>query len=216
VNRSLTGEDEAVQCLIDFIGGIDKSELPTAWGRASAPFDHVGAKLADAALQRGVNYETMVRPRVEALVSTYPDANTTSGLIRLLKKHGAPKMLQIKGGMKSHTFLWLARELAERRIETVAELQEFLADQWHANSLRRIKGVGPKTVAFLKLIVGLDAVAVDLHILAAFEAAGVPPCDPSEAEELIGKVAERLGMRMSDIDALIWQHQARPSERRAR
>ncbi len=208
MNQNRTGEQEAVDNVINFINRIDTSRIPTNWGRASARYEHIGAKLADATLQRGVNYERTVRRRVERMVDEYPEAGTTSGLLRLLKKVGAPTMLQMAAGAKPHTFLWLAKELAAREIDTVSELTIFLSDRWHANSLRRVKGVGPKTVSFLKLVVGLDAVAVDMHVLAALKAAGVPPCDPSEAEQLLTLVARRLGMSVSEVDALIWQHQS--------
>ena len=203
-----SGEEEAVECLLAFLGRIDVSATSADWGRASASLDHIGAKLADATLQRGVNYENMVRRRVADVADRFPEANTTSGLLRVLKKRGAPAVLQMQAGAKPSTFLALAKVLDERSVETVADLRSFLSDRWHANSLRRVKGVGPKTVSFLKLLVGLDAVAVDMHILAALQEAGVPPCDPSEAEALIGLVANRLGKRMTDIDALIWQYQA--------
>lgn len=37
-------------------------------------YRHMGALLVDAALQAGIRYETVVWPRVEAILATYPEA----------------------------------------------------------------------------------------------------------------------------------------------
>lgn len=203
-----TGADQEVARLVAYVRTLGSPGALPPWGRASATLDHVGAKLADATLQRGINYETGVRQRVERFAARYPEAATTSGLLTLLASYGAATILDMKGGPKPATFEALAKLLAAERVESVADLQTFLSDRWRANRLRRVPGVGAKTVAFLKLIVGLDAVAVDMHILAALEAAGVPPCDPSEVETLFAQAAAELEMRMADVDALIWRHQS--------
>jgi hypothetical protein len=203
-----SGEAEAVARLVAFVRGIKTTGSLREYGRASAPFDHIGAKPTDATLQRGTNYETTVRGRVEPLATQYPDAATTSGLMSLISSTGAAKLLGVKGGPKPRTFEALAAALAAGNIETVADLREFLSDRWHANSLRRISGVGAKTVAFLKLVVGLDALAVDRHILEAFEAAGVPPCDSSETELLAVLAAHELGIPLTELDSLLWVYQS--------
>ena len=204
----ISGEEEAIERMLTFVRSIDGRSGSPEWGRASSAHEHLGAKLADAVLQAGVNYERMVRPRVEALAVIYPKAAVLSGLKRVIKNHGAPRVLQMNAGAKPATFRALVFTLEEMGVETVSDLRELVSDRWRANALRRIKGVGPKTVAFLKLVVDLDALAVDQHILRAMDQAGVPPCDPSEAEWLLSKVAQRLGCRLADLDAMIWQYQS--------
>jgi hypothetical protein len=201
-----SGEDEEVQRLVAYARSLRPTADLPRWGRASADLDHIGAKLADAALQRATNYEKIVRPRVRALAERYPEARTVSGLRRAISEHGAEAMLGVKGGPKPATFTALADALAAAGVETVADLKSYLDDRWRANRLRLVDGVGPKTVAFLKLLVGLEAVAVDMHILRAMKAAGVAPCDASEAERLFVRAAEALGMTASELDAHFWRH----------
>ena len=45
---------------------------------AATGYDHMGALLVDAALQAGIRYETVVWPRVTAVLEHYPEAQTTS------------------------------------------------------------------------------------------------------------------------------------------
>ena len=47
------------------VARLRKLGCPKAWGRASARYEHMGAKLAYAVLQRAVNYEVFVRKRVD-------------------------------------------------------------------------------------------------------------------------------------------------------
>ena len=58
--------------------GIDDST------EASRGWDHIGAIIVDATLQRRQNYHATVKPRVVALVAAWPDAATTSGFRRRL------------------------------------------------------------------------------------------------------------------------------------
>ena len=56
--------------------------------------DHMGAVLVEAALQGGIRYETVVRPRVEALLAAYPGAKTTSEFQRILMIEGSAELLK--------------------------------------------------------------------------------------------------------------------------
>lgn len=200
--------------MVQYVRDLPQPETLPSSGRASEHLDHVGAKLADAALQRGTNYENNVRHRVERIAREFPQAAIISGLVALLDERGAGAVLDLSGGPKLRTFEDLARELLKQDVEAVADLRALLSDRWRANRLRRIDGVGAKTVSFLKLLVGLDAVAVDMHILAALEAAEVAPCDPSEVESLFRLASEQLGRPMRDLDAIIWRHHSSQARER--
>src|ERR1039458_7012053 len=54
---------------------------------------HLGAVLADAILQAGVSYRTVVRMRVERIHLQFPDAATLPGLITFLEQQGAGEFL---------------------------------------------------------------------------------------------------------------------------
>src|SRR4051812_46057509 len=73
---------------------------PDVWVRASENNDHVGAVLAESALQAGLNYKAVVVPRVQRFVKEYPSASTVSGLTALLKSGDIATVLGIKNARK--------------------------------------------------------------------------------------------------------------------
>ena len=73
---------------------------------------------------------------------------------------------------------------------------------------RSVHGVGPKTVSFLKLLVGLDAIAVDRQILRFIKEAGVDVTDPDLVEAILIKAGEQIGLSGTDVDQLVWRSMA--------
>jgi len=83
--------------------------------------------------------------------------------------------------------------------------------------LLTVHGVGPKTVSFLKLLVGLDAIAVDRQILRFVQGAGVDLKAPDLVEAILTKAGKKLGLTGAQVDQLVWRSMAardRQSERR--
>jgi hypothetical protein len=160
-----TDESRDVERLVACLRGLGSLEAQAPWGRASAGYDHIGAKLADAVLQSSVRYEVFVRPRVNRIAADCPTGRTTSGFLALLRSEGPTKVLNLKAGRKLRTIVELAQFLVDRRVETTTDLSSWLQAAGNPSSLMTVHGVGPKTVSFLKLLVGLDAIAVDRQIL---------------------------------------------------
>jgi hypothetical protein len=178
------------------------------WGRASAGVDHMGATLADAVLQAGVHYEHVVRPRVLRILRDYPAVPTTSQWLALIRTAGPGPLLGITAGRKLRTLVELAEFFAARGIETAADLRRWLETPGHAPTLRAVHGVGPKTVSFLKLLVGLEAIAVDVHVGRFVRALGVRTTDPDEIERRLAAAGRHLGWSPAEVDALISSHLA--------
>src|SRR6266852_7335495 len=88
-----------------------------------AASDHLGAVLADAILQPGVNYQTVVRMRITRIESQFPETATLSGLIALIEREGAGDFLLWKHPTKVTRFVSLAKFLAMQDIETTVELR---------------------------------------------------------------------------------------------
>jgi len=187
------------------LGGLER--LPQ-WGRASADYDHMGAKLADAVLQSGVNYEVFVRPRVDQIAAGLPTARTTGEFLELLHRDGPEKILNLKSGRKLRTIVELTTFLADKGVQTTSELRTWLQAGGNASSLRSVHGVGPKTVSFLKLLVGLYAIAVDRQILRFIKEAGVDVTDPDLVEAILIKAGEQIGLSGTDVDQLVWRSMA--------
>src|ERR1039458_6671775 len=76
--------------IADYADGLGVHHVPVKPRVAS---DHLGAALADAVLQAGVSYRTVVRTRIDRIHSRFPEAATLSGLITILEQQGAADFL---------------------------------------------------------------------------------------------------------------------------
>ncbi|MFN2178757.1 MAG: hypothetical protein ACK2UV_04680 [Candidatus Promineifilaceae bacterium] len=178
--------------------------------------DHMGAVLAEAALQGGIRYETVVRPRVEALLAAYPGAKTTSEFQRILMIEGAAALLKWRPDRKIETLVDLTRFFVAEGVETVDELRAWLLDAANMPRLRGIKGIGPKTADYLKSLAGISTSMVDVHIYRFLALAGVEVKGYDDAQEVIRATAVLLNTRAGSsrsidertLDYSIWTYMA--------
>ena len=203
-----TDESRDVERLVARLRELGTLEARPAWGRASAGYDHIGAKLADAVLQSGVGYEVFVRPRVDRIATGCPTGQTISGFLALLHSEGPTKVLNLKSGRKLRTIVELAQFFLDRGIETTTDLRSWLQAAGNPSLLMTVYGVGPKTVSFLKLLVGLDAIAVDRQVLRFVQEAGVDLKAPDLVEVILTKAGKQLGLSGAQVDQLVWRSMA--------
>jgi hypothetical protein len=208
IARVSTDESRDVERLVARLRELGPLEARPPWGRASARYDHMGAKLADAVLQSGVGYEVFVRPRVDRIVVDYPTGRTTSGFLLHLHSDGPTKVLNLRCGRKLRTIVELATFLINVGVETTADLRSWLQVAGHSPLLMTVHGVGPKTVSFLKLLVGLDAIAVDRQVLRFVQEASVDLKAPELVEAILTKAGKQLGLSGADVDQLVWRSMA--------
>jgi hypothetical protein len=168
----------------------------------------MGAKLADAVLQSGIGYEAFVRPRVERIAAEYSSGRTSSGLLALLRSKGPQKILNLKSGRKLRSIVELTQFFVDHGVETPTGLRRWLQAAGNPSSLLIVHGVGPKTISFLKLLVGLDAIAVDRQILRFVMEAGVDLKAPDRVEAILTKAGKRLGLTGAQVDQLVWRSMA--------
>jgi hypothetical protein len=206
-NQQLRSSHE-IASLVCRLRELGRPEAQPLWGRASAIYDHMGAKLADAVLQSGVGYEAFVRGRVDRIARDCPSAQTTSGFLQLLRAEGPEKVLNLRAGRKLRTIVELPQFLVNQGVETAHGLQTWLRVSGNPRTLLDLYGVGPKTVSFLKLLVGLDAVAVDMHVLRFVEEAGITLKDPELIEALLTRAGRELGLSGAQVDQLVWRSMA--------
>jgi hypothetical protein len=177
---------------------------PDVWVRASENSGHVGAVLAEAALQAGLNYEAVVVPRVKRFVKDYPAAAKVSGLTALLASGDVAVVLGIKNARKCQTFSDLARLLTTEGVETAEQFRAWLERGDSRAKLLRVPGVGVKTAAYVRLLVGLPAIAIDVHLRRAASQVGVVGSD-EELERLYTLAAAEAGIALADLDGSLWQ-----------
>lgn len=167
-------------------------------------YSHLGAVLADAALQAGLNYRTVVRPRIERIQALYPAAATLSGLDSTLDQVGPEAFLDWNHSTKVARFKGVTDALRADGIEDVHDLREWLGRRDTRDTLLDIHGIGPKTFDYICCLAGLDHIPVDRHIKSfAFEA-GVKVDGYVDLQTAVSFAADLLGLPRRDFDAWIW------------
>ncbi len=84
----------------------------------------------------------------------------------------------------------------------------------HAQTLIEIKGIGAKTIDYLKNLVGIPTVAVDRHIRKLVLYAGIPVTDYMEIRAIVGR-EDRSSVRPDYLDHAIWLYASRTPYRDA-
>ncbi|MEO5780041.1 hypothetical protein [Arthrobacter oryzae] len=123
---------------------------------ASRRWNHIGAIIVDATLQRRQNYNETVKPRVLALVAEWPDAATTSGFRQRLDTGKLSGVIDWPSPGRLAQVDDITRVLERQGIETVMELRSTLND--HATravlreALATVRHVSPKTLDYIDVL----------------------------------------------------------------
>ena len=138
---------------LDSHGTDDSIEVNRGW-------DHIGAIIVDATLQRRQNYHATVRPRVAALVGAWPDAATTSGFRRRLDTGTLSEVISWPSPGRLAQVEDMTRVFESQGIETVVELRGALGDDARRAVLREALGavrhVSPKTLDYIDTLSGVS------------------------------------------------------------
>jgi hypothetical protein len=167
--------------------------------------NHLGAVLADAILQAGVSYRTVVRTRVDRIYSEFPKAATLPGLMTLLEQQGIADFLSWKHHVKVSRFESLIELLLVQNISDTVELKSWLCGSDARDHLLSLHGIGPKTCDYLCCLVGIDCIAVDRHVRTFAGEAGVIIDDYDQLKSVVSCAADLLGIARRDFDSWIWQ-----------
>ena len=173
--------------------------------QADGNYRHMGATLTDAVLQKGLDYQKNVKPKVDYLQFNYPQAKTTSGFLRLMDEIPLPKLLKFKGD-KPDLIRKLAEFFQEEGVETQEDLAQWLKDPKNRNRLMDFGGVKEKTVDYLAILVGLPGVAVDRHLRTFLKEAGIDEDDYYTIKRVIERAAALMGLESSILDHSIWRY----------
>jgi hypothetical protein len=175
-------------------------------------YEHMGAILVDSILQANANWKTIVKPRVEFIRRLYGDLPTTSDFSALLYAEGANPfetllaLLDWGGPEKPQRLLRLLALLQEEGIETVDELRAWLVKEDTEAKLRALRGIGPKTVDYLKIMAGLDSVAIDLHWKRFLKSADLPVRPYNEVAKIVIETAVLMGVPAAVLDHSVWKY----------
>lgn len=196
-------DDQNVRRLHAFIlqiGGLDIRP------RVGPCYAHMGATICDSILQAGLNYRTVVAPRIQRLIQQWPASQVTSRFMNNVTRFGVHDVLIWNHPEKPERILQLGTLLRNEQVETEFELAQWLDDKNNCESLQTVRGIGPKTVDYLKSLAGLPAVAVDRHIRTFVSWAGLELRGYQEISDVVGHVADRLSVERNALDHAIWSY----------
>jgi 3-methyladenine DNA glycosylase/8-oxoguanine DNA glycosylase len=167
--------------------------------------EHIGATITEAVLQAGLSYETVVRPRVERLRASYPEARTTSQFRDLLQRIQLDQFLRFSGS-KPKLIEALTELLLQHGVETEVALRDWIQDPEHQVALKEIHGIGDKTVDYLKMLCGLSTAAIDVHLQRFLREAGVHVAGYADAQRVVHEAADVMGVDRGAFDRGIWKY----------
>jgi len=94
-------------------------------------------------------------------------------------------------------------------IENEDQLAKWLDIEENISQLRKVDGIGPKTVDYLKILSGNQAVAIDRHLFVFLELAGIFRCSYQDASLIYSKVSELLNISQYELDRKVWLYMAK-------
>ncbi|WP_316153081.1 hypothetical protein [Cupriavidus sp. BIC8F] len=172
-------------------------------------YNHMGATVADAVLQANLRYSTHVKPRVNRILAEYPVARTTTAVLALLRTISATDFLNWRGQDRADRFCHVLSLFASQGIDDEADLRNWLTGNDSPSKLRSIKGIGPKTVDYFRILVGVSTSAIDRHLRNFLWLAGLVPKGYGEDQAIINAAADILGIDRAHFDHSIWHYMSK-------
>ncbi|MBC8431848.1 MAG: hypothetical protein H8D96_07995 [Desulfobacterales bacterium] len=192
--------------LVDYLQSLDDFVMIDYF---DGNYGHMGATISDAILQAGTTYETVVRPRIKRIREVYSEAVTTSEFWRLLQEKGSKAVLSWKDDEKPRRVVGFTKFLLEEGIETEGALSEWIESDSNRARLLKVRGIGPKTADYIKILVGSQTAAVDRHVFRLLSEAGLETSNYEEAKEILNLAADIFGVERALFDHSIWQYMSK-------
>jgi len=176
---------------------------------------HMGAIITDVILQSGLNFETVVKPRVQKILNL-PEAATTSGFLKIIEKTGLNALLDWRDAEKPRRVIEVTKLFAREGVETPEQLKVWLENGENVAKLDAVKGVGSKTLDYFRFLSGIPTAAVDRHMLNFLKKASISVSGYNEAKNVINHAADILGKNRCCLDQSIWTYMSKSSGRQKR
>ena len=182
--------------------------VPATYVVQRSTYKHAGALLADAVLQAGLSYRSVVMPRVGRILKEFPDADRVSALRYLVEKGSTAHLLNWQHRTKIERFERLVCFLHRAKVDTTDDMRTVLKSEPFCADLQSLNGVGPKTIDYMACLVGIESIAVDRHIRTFALRSGVD----NDAYEFLKNVfcfaADLLSISRREFDAWVWSREA--------
>jgi len=189
--------------LVDFIESLGDFVIQPLNNRG---YGHMGATITDSILQAGLNYKTVVEPRVRAVLEGFPLATTSTEFLGILTEHGANRILSWRHPEKPRRVHELTTFFVDENVDTEECLGRYLSSAINCEKLLALKGIGPKTLDYLRNFAGIPTIAVDRHINRFVAVARIECSSYRETSSIVYAAADLLAVRASDLDYAIWKY----------
>lgn len=170
--------------------------------------NNMGATIIDGILQAGLNYNNVVKPRVDKFKNEYRHIKTTSEFNNLINTNDLSEIINMKG-QKIDRILALVKFLKNEKIETEDDFYIWLSNEENLLVLSNIKGIKTKTIEYFKILTGhKNTVAIDVRLRNFIKLC----CENLEitndkfAYEILMKVAQKLRVEPATLDFSIWSY----------
>ncbi|GLC82094.1 HhH-GDP family DNA glycosylase [Lacrimispora brassicae] len=192
------------------------NKIPSSYQEVSqrTPYHNMAATLTDAVLQAGMNYRNVVYPRICNILDNYEHYKTTCDFIILFQTYPIEKIIQWKNKTKQNTICKLTWFLYGCGVNNEEDLANWLMFEENQNELLKIKGIGFKTVDYLKLLSGQQAIPIDRHMFQFLEMSNIITSNYKEASFLLKKTAHHLNIGESTLDKVIWDFMSSKNDTR--
>ncbi|RXG14201.1 hypothetical protein DSM03_101318 [Leeuwenhoekiella aestuarii] len=168
--------------------------------------NHLGAVLTDIILQAGLNYKTVVLPRVLRVYNNFEEADNLENLIFTINSVGLESFLNWKNHIKLKRFQSVINFLDESSIQTTSELLDYLNDSSNLKYFKSIPGIGDKTIDYFFKLMHVETIAVDRHIINFLNKAEIDYNSYQSAKRIVEFTADMLNVSRRDIDYSIWNY----------
>ena len=167
---------------------------------------HLGAVLTDIVLQAGLNYKTVVLPRVLRVYKKYNSAYNLNSLVNTIDDIGLERFLDWKNQIKLKRFESIIEYLINNSIQTTDELLIHLNKEPNIENFLLVQGIGNKTIDYFFKLMHVETITVDRHIVNFLNQAEVNFNNYHSAKRIVEFTADILNVSRRDIDYSIWNY----------
>ncbi len=174
--------------------------------RKITTYNHIGATIIDTILQSGLNYKNVVFPRVQNIINKFPEHRTTRDFHAILNNYDIQSLISWKGSIKINRIYELKDFFLEQKILTEEDLKVWLTDPNNETLLYQLKGIGLKTVDYLKMLVGIQTIAIDRHLKNFVSNAGLLIKSYDKIKSILMATSQKLEIDPVSLDYSIWTY----------
>jgi hypothetical protein len=182
--------------------------VPSSYSVRRSTYGHAGALLADAVLQAGLSYRSVVMPRVARILTEFPDANRVSAIVCFIEEGKTRHLLDWQHPTKVKRFEHLVDFFHRAKVDSTGDIRTALKCDRFCADLQLLNGIGPKTIDYMSCLVGIESIAVDRHIRAFAARAGLDNDEYDFLRNAFCFAADLLSMSRREFDAWVWSREA--------